>query len=83
MFEDFTTKKCHQYAFSRPFMSCDPRCEKLIITEQSHCPHTCHLETEKVEQAETNAQGLNTMNIDTLNRTAKLQSLVNAFTADV
>lgn len=82
MFEDFTTK-CHQCAFSRPFMSCDPRYKKLIITDQSHFPDICHLETEKVEQAENNAQGLNTINVNTLGRTAKLQSRVNAFTADV
>lgn len=42
MFEDFTMKKCHQCAFSRPLMPCGSRYKKLIIAEQSHCPDICH-----------------------------------------
>lgn len=57
--------------------------QKLIIDEQSPSPDICQLEREKVEQAETNAQGLNTMNFKMLGRPVKLQSLINAFTADV
>lgn len=64
-------------------MSCDRRYKKLIIDKQSHCPDICQLEAEKVDQAENNTQGLNTMNFKMLGRTAKLQSLINAFTADV
>lgn len=67
----------------KSFMSYDLRYKKLIEVEQSPCPDICELEREKVKQAENNAQGLNTMNFKMLGGKAKLQSLINAFTADV
>lgn len=64
MLDNFTIKKCHHCGFLKIFMSCDPRCKKLIITEKSHCPDICHLETEKVEDTENKAQGLNTVSVN-------------------